>query len=257
MNKIPMVSAIPNISERQGLGGGTVAITAEDEAYRHLLSAIRSGRVGPGQRLIAEEIAQQVGVSRMPVREALRRLASEGLVMIRPNRGCVVSALTLPEIFEIFEIRSVLEGLAVRLAVPAVDSEDLAYLDRVLERMRANEDGDTESWLHDHSAFHDTLCRLSGRPKLLQQIRTLHVLIEPYLRVYRHHVVKPRTAYQAHRTLFAVIREKDPEAAEAAMRQHIVGTAPMLAEFLAKSQPHLVRNDRGRAAPRHAGLLSR
>lgn len=93
-------------------------VTAEQEAFLHLQSAIRLGRYRAGDRLIPEEIAAEIGMSRMPVREAFQRLAVEGLVVIRPNRGCIVAGLTLDEIYETFEIRSVLEGLAVRLAMP-------------------------------------------------------------------------------------------------------------------------------------------
>jgi DNA-binding GntR family transcriptional regulator len=203
--------------------------TAEEEAYRHLLRAIRSGRYKPGDRLIPEEIAAEIDMSRMPVREAFRRLASEGLVIIRPNRGCIISGLTIPQIYETFEIRSVLEGLAVRLAMPRIDAAALRELDRQLEVM--NEDNPTD-WVANHSKFHDYLCGLSGRPKLMRQIRTLHVSIEPYLRIYLHHAKKLRTADAAHRVLLKALRSGDAERAEATMRAHVLGTAPILANFL-------------------------
>src|ERR1700722_1081209 len=113
--------------------------TAEEEAYEHILVQIRSGRYAPNDRLIPEEIAADAGMSRMPVREAFRRLAAEGLVTIRPNRGCVVSGLPLDEIFEVFEVRSVLEGLAVRLAMPKIDRSVLADLRLQLKRMEMSE----------------------------------------------------------------------------------------------------------------------
>lgn len=72
--------------------------TAEEEVYRHLLRAIRSGRYKPGDRLIPEDIATEIDMSRMPVREAFRRLTTEGLVIIRPNRGCIISGLTIAQI---------------------------------------------------------------------------------------------------------------------------------------------------------------
>ncbi len=103
--------------------------TAEEEAYLHLQQALRRGRYKPGDRLIPEEIAAEIGMSRMPVREAFRRLAADGLVTLRPNRGCVVAGLTLDEIYETFEIRSVLEGLAVRLATARMNDETSEELD--------------------------------------------------------------------------------------------------------------------------------
>ena len=208
------------------------AITAEEEAYGHILNGIRSGRFGPGDRLIAEDIASEIGMSRMPVRESFRRLATEGLVTIRPNRGCVVSGLTLSEISEVFEIRSVLEGLAVRLATPKIDQTAVSDLNHLLQRMMKSEAGGTETWLSDHYRFHEYLFRLSNRPKLIAQIRTLHVAIEPYLRLYRHHAIKHRSASEAHKLLLKILARGDAVAAEQAMRDHILGTMPLLSKFL-------------------------
>ena len=210
--------------------------TAAEEAYGYILLRIRSGHYGPNHRLIPEEIATEIGMSRMPVREAFRRLAAEGLVTIRPNRGCVVSGLTLDEIFEVFEVRSVLEGLAVRLAMPRMDRSIVADLRLLLERMEVSERLDGDKWLEDHCRFHEYLCGLSGRPKLMAQIRTLHVVIEPYLRVYRHHARKSRSADEAHRVLVERLVAGDVRAAEDAMREHVLGTAPLLASFLHETQ---------------------
>ena len=202
--------------------------TAEEEAYRHLLRAIRSGRYKPGDRLIPEEIAGEIDMSRMPVREAFRRLATEGLVIIRPNRGCIISGLTVPQIYEAFEIRSVLEGLAVHLAMPRIDGAVIRELERQLDTMK----DDPTDWVANHSKFHDYLCGLSGRPKLIRQIRTLHVAIEPYLRIYLHHAKKLRSADAAHRVILKALKTGDAAHAEATMRAHVLGTAPILANFV-------------------------
>jgi DNA-binding GntR family transcriptional regulator len=215
--------------------------TAEEEAYEYILVRIRSGHYAPDDRLIPEEIAAEIGMSRMPVREAFRRLAAEGLVTIRPNRGCVVSGLTVDEIFEVFEVRSVLEGLAVRLAMPKIDRSALADLRLLLERMEISDELDADSWLADHYRFHEYLCGLSARPKLMGQIRTLHVAIEPYLRVYLHHVKKSRSAGEAHRVLVDTLSTGDVRAAEDAMREHVLGTAPLLASFLNETPSGLRR----------------
>ncbi len=218
-----------------GLPGST-SFTAEEEAYAHILAEIRRGRYAPGDRLIPEDIATEIGMSRMPVREAFRRLATEGLVTIRPNRGCLVSGLTVNEITEVFEIRSVLEGLAVRLATPKINADALADLTWLLGRMEASEDCDTEKWLGDHYRFHEYLYQLSGRPKLISQIRTLHVAIESYLRLYRHHTERIRSAGAAHRALMDILHRGDPAAAEEAMRAHITGTTPLLVAFIEKME---------------------
>lgn len=205
--------------------------TAQDEAYRALLRDIRSGRYQPGERLIPETIARELAMSRMPVREAFQRLANEGLVAIRPNRGCVVSGLTVEEIYETFEIRSVLEGLAVRLAMPRIDAAVLAELDDHLARMqRAGETGG--DWLARHQEFHAYICGLSGRPKLIAQIAALHIAVEPYMRVWLHHVARPANATERQHDIVEAIRSGDPDQAEAVMRNHVMRTAPRLAEFL-------------------------
>ncbi len=95
--------------------------TAQEEAYFYLRESILSGSLPGGTRLDISQIATHLGMSRMPVREALRQIASEGLVVIRPNRGVVVTQLTPEDVLEIFEMRAVLEGLAAHLARPRLD----------------------------------------------------------------------------------------------------------------------------------------
>ncbi len=217
--------------------------TAPEEAYLAILAGIRGGRYQPGERLIPEAIAQELAMSRMPVREAFQRLANEGLVVIRPNRGCVVAGLTVDEIFEAFEIRSVLEGLAVRLAMPRIDAGVLAELDGHLSRMqRAGETGG-DAWLAAHQAFHAYICGLSGRPKLVAQIAALHIAVEPYMRIWLHHVAHPTTATQRQNEIVAAIRSGDASHAETVMRDHVMRTAPRLAEFL-RNASHLTTGPR-------------
>ncbi len=205
--------------------------TAEQEAYRFLHQALRLGRYRAGDRLIAEDIAADIGMSRMPVREAFRRLAADGLVVLRPNRGCVVAGLTLEEIYETFEMRSVLEGLAVRLAMPRLTPEIFEELQSLLERMERAGLAGSSDWVARHQEFHGHICKLSGRPKLIRQIAQLHVVIEPYMRIWFDYVDKPLSAFEEHERLIAALRTGDPAHAESVMREHILDTAPMVAEF--------------------------
>jgi DNA-binding GntR family transcriptional regulator len=207
------------------------ASTAEEEAYLYLHKALRLGRYKAGERLIPEDIASEIGMSRMPVREAFRRLAADGLVTLRPNRGCVVAGLTLDELYEAFEIRSVLEGLAVRLAMPKLTAEHFEELDRLLLRMeRAGEAGSSD-WVLRHQEFHACIYGLSGRPKLIRQIAAVHVAIEPYMRIWFDYVEKPLSAREEHQSLLEVLKGGDVEEAERVMEDHVLGTASLLAEF--------------------------
>ena len=207
------------------------ASTAEEEAYLYLHKALRLGRYKAGERLIPEDIAAEIGMSRMPVREAFRRLAADGLVTLRPNRGCVVAGLTLDELTEVFEIRSVLEGLAVRIALPKLTVEHFEEMDRLLVRMeRAGEAGSSD-WVLRHQEFHAYLYGLSGRPKLIRQIAALHVAIEPYMRIWFDYVEKPLSAREEHQKLLNALKSGDTVEAEREMEDHVLGTASLLAEF--------------------------
>ncbi len=186
--------------------------TAEEEAYNFLLQAICGGRYRQGDRLIAEDIATEIGMSRMPVREAFRRLDAQGLVTLRPNRGAVVSGLDIAELHEVFEMRSALEGLAVR------EMDD--YRD------------DSAQWVRRHRAFHEHLCSFSGRPRLMKQIFALYSLIEAPMRLWLQHGDKPLSAREEHAVILDAIRAGDAAKAEAVVREHIEGTVPALIQFL-------------------------
>lgn len=206
-------------------------VTAEEEAYAFLLDAICKGTYRMGERLIAEEIATEIGMSRMPVREAFRRLAADGLVTLRPNRGAVVSGLNIEEMREVFEMRSVLEGLAVRAALPKLSERHFTHLERLLDDMDACRD-DSSEWVSRHREFHQYLCCISERARLMRQICALHIVIEPHMRVWLEHGDKPLSARDEHAAILAALRSGDADLAEQVMREHIEGTIPSLIAFL-------------------------
>ena len=206
-------------------------MTAEEEAYKYLLDAICKGQYCTGDRLIAEDIAKDIGMSRMPVREAFRRLAAEGLVTLRPNRGAIVSGLNIDEMHEVFEMRSALEGLAIRVAVPKITPRQLSLLERLLDDMDDFRD-DSAEWVSRHRAFHEYLCSLSGRPRLMRQITALYSVIEPHMRLWLQHAEKPLSARQEHSVILDALRAGDAAAAERVVREHIEGTITELVRFL-------------------------
>ena len=109
--------------------------TAQQEAYRYLRERILSGDFPGDTRVNPGEVAELLGISRMPVREALRQLDAEGLVTMRPNRGALVTSLTAAEVEELFEIRTALEVMAVRSAVLAIAPDSLAELTALKDRI--------------------------------------------------------------------------------------------------------------------------
>lgn len=210
------------------------ALSAEDEAYLHLLDAICQGRYRTGDRLIAEDIASELEMSRMPIRGAFKRLAAEGLVTLRPNRGAIVSGLNLDQMREVFEMRSALEGLAIRVATPKVNERHLARLERLLDEMDECRD-DSSEWVVRHHIFHEYLCSLSERPRLMRQISALYAMLEPYMRLWLKHVDKPLSAREEHQEILNALRTGDACHAERIVCEHIEGTVPDLLEFLEKS----------------------
>lgn len=211
------------------------AVSAEQQAYDYLHQAICTGRLAPGARIVTEDVAQTLEMSRMPVREALRRLSVAGLVAIRPNRGAVVTRLNVEDMREIFEMRSALEGLAIRLAAPKVTDRQIVTLERLLEDMDACEQ-DSQEWLERHRQFHDTIVHAAERPRLAAQIASLYALLDPYMRIWLQHCDKPRTPRAAHLQLVTVLQSRDSRLAEHTLNSHIEGTVPLILGFLQQQQ---------------------
>jgi DNA-binding GntR family transcriptional regulator len=224
-----------NTPPSPGLYPYAQAVTAEDEAYRHIHAAIRLGRYRGGERLVPEVIATEIGTSRMPVREAFRRLATEGLVTIRPNRGVTVSGMNMDDMQEIFEMRAVLEGLAVRLALPNITPAAIAQLETMLDPLD-DRDGVQPDWTAAHRAFHETLCALSGRPRLMRQIASLHSLVEPHMRLWVL-ADRPTTARAHHQGLIDALRSGDALRCEATVREHVLVTVPDVMKYLQTRTP--------------------
>lgn len=201
--------------------------TAEEDAYRFIHSAIRMGRYPPGFRLVPETIANEIGTSRMPVREAFRRLAVEGLVTIRPNRGAVVTGLNIKEMEEIFQMRAVLEGLAVRLAMPHITRGTLQQLEAMLDQIDDRSEN-LPDWTSAHRAFHETLCGMSQSPNLMRQIASLHSLVEPHMRMWINRSASRPCARADHQHLLDALRGGDPAHCEQVMRAHVLETIPDL-----------------------------
>ena len=207
--------------------------TAQQHAYAYLRDRIVSGEYPGGTRVDVNEIAAAVGASRMPVREALRQLDSEGLVTIRPNRGAVVTALTPDDILDVFEMRAALEGLAARVASPRLDDDALADIAQIVDRMdRSRRDG--AAWLSHHDDFHAPICAVSGRARLVEQIARLRRYVEPYLRVHVGVYDPPEMLGSEHRDLLGILELRDPLRAEAAVREHVERAGAHVVDALKK-----------------------
>ena len=142
-------------------------LTLWQRAYDHLREEIIAGHLQPGAELAEVALSEQLGVSRGPIREAIGRLAAEGLVTVRPRRGAIVRSLSKDEFLELYQVREALEIMAVRLAVPRLGTDDFAALQALIDTMSKHaERGEITEFFEANVAFHAYLLDASGNRKL-------------------------------------------------------------------------------------------
>jgi DNA-binding GntR family transcriptional regulator len=195
--------------------------TLGDDVYETLRSAVLEHILAPGDRVNIDALARELDVSPTPVREALARLESEGLLRKRPRAGYTVSPLlTVAEFNDMFDMRLLLECAAARWAAERATGEQCEAL--MIEAARTVGGGDDRTW---RAAFtmldarlHDRVAQMSASPLLRESISRLH----SHLHLHRRHFPYDQTAVTGdeHRLLAAAIRDHDPDRAEAAMRLH-------------------------------------
>jgi len=191
-----------------------------------LREAIATGQLRGNQPLPQDEIASQLRVSHIPVREALRQLESEGLVTYQANRGATVRALTTDEIREIYDIRATLETAAVRRATPSLDAAALGRARAILDR--AESASDDALWGQLDVEFHQLVYDLEQRPRLQELITGLLRRVDRYW-LSQGLMLKHRAAFDAeHRALLAAIEAGDGDKAAALLEAHLVGASELL-----------------------------
>ena len=190
-----------------------------DELAAALRRWIVAGDFPAGAPLRQEDLARRLYASRMPLREALRTLAAEGFVTIRPNRGAVVAPIDADELREITELREVLETMALRHAVPRLSN---AQIDEAAAIQDEIERGDDAAFGPLNARFHLALYKAADRPLLLRHVTTLHGLSERYLRVAVGELgLNPRSS-EEHRALLDACYTRDSDRAAAVLSEHIL-----------------------------------
>jgi DNA-binding GntR family transcriptional regulator len=188
--------------------------TVREVAYRRLRQLILDGTLAPGARIFENGLAEQLGVSRTPLREALRELETEGLVQLNARRGAMVTALSAAEMHEEFLIRATLEGLAIRLAAPRLLARHFQQLGRELDRMQtALARGQRTVFLEHHRRFHMTLFETTQAPRLVRLLTNLLEASERYEQLELAHDVLHADEMAHHRELFELLQEGDGERA--------------------------------------------
>lgn len=197
--------------------------SAREKTYEFLKQKVLSGQFRPGERLTEESLAAELGVSRTPVREALHKLELEALVQRLSSRGFCVSQDTKAEIEEIFELRTILEGYALRSICKLIDKATLRRLDGIVEKSeKAYQDRQIDVVFKFNTQFHDTLHSLvADKPRLLGLMKDLRHYILRYRKNTLHHMQGARRSIDGHRKILMALRLGDAELCERIMREHV------------------------------------
>ena len=215
--KSTLIPDLPRV-EKQTLGASyrTLREIAQDALLRDLVE----GRLPPGHRLVESELVQMYGISRGPIREALRGLEGQGLVRSLSNRGFVVTRLSRRQISEIYNIRVALEALAARDAAEKMTEAKVVELEALLRGMSAAVDR-PEEWLTINNRFHLSLYAASDEQRLVSLIEDQMSVVEPYIRRFLHLPTRLLDTHADHRTILDAAVSHDGEECQRLVTEHL------------------------------------
>ncbi|MDO4476223.1 MAG: GntR family transcriptional regulator [Lachnospiraceae bacterium] len=193
-----------------------------DVVFQSLRTAILQGELSPGERLMEIHLADQLGVSRTPVREALRKLELEGLVMTLPRRGAVVAEIAREDLEDVLEVRAALEELAVRKACENMNEQQYEELLAAQKQMEdCLESGDVVACANADAAFHEVISSATGNRRLIEILAKLR----GQMYRYRLEHLKDQSRYaqlnEEHERLCQALKERDGQQAAEVIRRHI------------------------------------
>lgn len=191
-----------------------------DHAYEGLLAAIGAGRLKPGERIRETALAEQLGISRTPIREALQRLARDGLVRLDARNGARVAELSMQAIQELYDLREILEGSTARLAAQSASANDLQRLNAILER-EATQLEDPTALAKLNKLYHRTLCEAANNRYLMSAVGTFSttlLLLGPTTLAAHQRAAE---SHAEHCAIVEAVAAGDADKAERLMRGHI------------------------------------
>jgi DNA-binding GntR family transcriptional regulator len=203
-----------------------------EHAADRLRRAILAGRYSQGARLVERELAEELSISRAPVRDALRLLSKEGLVRLVPHLGAVVTPVSADLVIDAFSVRAVLEGMAARLAIDNLTPSDMAHLAQLVADIEgAVQAGDAQLLVRLDIEFHQTLTTACRRPILLEALGA--IANKTYLLVSLTRSAYPLSQLpEIHALILEAVRSGDPDRVEAAVRDHIALSQQALLSYL-------------------------
>jgi DNA-binding GntR family transcriptional regulator len=208
-------------------------LKGSNEVAKDIMTAIATGALKPGQRLVEVSLCGLFGVKRNKIREALRKLEHDGFVSITPNVGAVVSEVSRIDIEQMYDLLAVLDGMSARLVTPCIVPEQVATLEAILDKMEATDD---PALYADHNnEFHALLCSYTENSRLMKVAENLRLSIMAF--GFRSFFAPGQIAAsnRDHRNVLQAIKENKPDKAEKVMRKHVLDAKNRLIKWLYKS----------------------
>lgn len=212
-----------------------VGYSLRSKIYNKLKNAILNGVYKPGESLVEMKLAKELGVSRTPVREALRQLELEGLVSSIPNKGVVVEGVTPQDVEDIYAIRKMIEGLAARWAAEKITDEQLKQMKDILDLMEFYTEKDETDKISDlDTKFHDIIFRACDSRPLESVLTNFHHFIQRARLVSIKATGRAPHSLEEHRDIYNALEAHDPDAAEKAVVRHVESAQINLHPYLEK-----------------------
>lgn len=211
-------------------------LLSEDIA-ESIKTAIIKGKFKPGEKISEGELAESMGISRTPLREAFRKLENEGFIEIIPRKGAIVTEIDVQETYHLYEIKSTLEGLAARLAGVNMQEKDLEKLEKVNEELRELIDqNDLEAFYKAHTKFHEGFVKLSGNRKLIQIISNLNDHFKRFGIVSLTLPGQYENAIKQHEEIIQAFRDGDEKLVEERVKNNVMTGGKVLIDHLAEAE---------------------
>ena len=193
-----------------------------DVVFNTLRQAILRGDLVPGERLMELQLAAKLGVSRTPIREAIRMLEQEGLAITIPRKGAIVAGMTEKDMQDVLEIREALEELSVQVACDKITEEEIAELQKNMKNFEHSlKSGDLKKMAQADVEFHDVIYRATDNPKLISMLNNLREQMYRYRVEYLKNPQNHEQLLKEHEAIYKGIVEKDKDAVTEMIRKHI------------------------------------
>ena len=195
--------------------------TFKDRALSQIRDAIKKGWLKPGERLNEANLASDMGISRFPVREAIRSLEKEGLVSTIPFKGTFVNKLNEKDLDELYSLRILLETYAIKQLVKNITDEKIAEIESILSEMQKGIEDQKRDLISEDMKFHRKICELCDNAKLLEIWRNLSGQIRSFLAVEQYSYESIDHLYDTHKIILDAIKTKDSRLAQKCLRENI------------------------------------